>query len=153
MATFQMSRTLLVVPDKRLRQKSEPVKEIDKYVLGLAEEMLSQLEPLKAVGFSAPEFGEMIRLFVVRIAGLEVVMINPEIVKQVGTHVLIEGCKSIPGKWFYVERPKIVKVRGMGLDGKIKVVKGHDLLAQCFCHEMNHLDGVLIDDIGRLVHF
>ena len=144
-------RKLLVVPDLRLRQKSEPVKSIDAYVKELAQEMLMRLSPMKAVGFSAVQFGELIRLIVVRVRGLEVVLVNPEIVKQVGEHVVREGCKSVPGKLFAVKRPKIVKVRGLNLDGQVKAVKGRDFLAQALAHEVDHCDGVMIDKIGRFI--
>ena len=143
-------RELLVVPDPRLRQKSQPVAEINGYVAELVSEMLGNLDSFKAIGFSAPQFGELLRVFVVRYQGIEIVMVNPEIVKEVGGHSLIEGCKSIPGKWYYVRRPKIVKVRGLGLDGKIKTVKAHDVLAACLRHEYDHLEGTLIDRIGVL---
>lgn len=140
-----MNRELLTIPDMRLRQKCKSIENIDSYVKELAQEMLSQLTPRKAVGFAAPQFGELVRLIVVRVRGLEVVLINPEVVKTRGEHVAVEGCRSIPGKLFAVPRPKLVKVRGLGLDGQVHSVKGHDLLAQVLLHEMNHLDGLLID--------
>jgi peptide deformylase len=146
----QPARRLLVVPDARLRQKSEPVKEINEYVCELAQELLRKVDFHKAIGFAAPQFGEMIRLFVIRYQGLEVVMANPEIVKEVGTHWMLEGCRSIPGREYSIKRPKVVKVRGLGLDGRIKTVKGHDTLAAALCHEIDHLNGILVDVKGVL---
>lgn len=146
-----MERKLLVLPDCWLRQKSEPVKIVDSHIRELAQFMLDQLEPLEAVGFAAPQFSEMVQLFVIRLHGLEIVMLNPEIIKQDRTCAMIEGCKSIPGKHYLVDRPKLVKVKGMTLDGKVKVIKGHDLLARALCHEIDHLHGILIDKIGRLI--
>jgi len=152
-----MNRVLLTVPNERLRAMSLPVADPrDVYVRELAEYMFSQLEPLRAVGLSAPQFGELDRLIVVRlqehgalIPQIELVLVNPEVVKKRGEHTVVEGCTSIPGKHFEVKRPKIVKVRGIGLDGKMHSVKGHDLLAQVLMHEIDHLDGVLIDKIGK----
>lgn len=152
---FSMKIELLVVPDKRLRQKSKPIEKIDGYVCELAQEMLAQLdipiEGLKTIGFSAPQFGEMVRLITVRFHGLEIVLANPTIVKSVGKHKVVERCRSIPGKLYRVERPKVVKVKGMVLDGSIKVVKGHDLLATCLHHETDHCDGIMIDRIGDML--
>lgn len=150
-----MSRELLIVPDKRLRQKSEPIEKIDSYVRELAQEMLAQLDVVtegrKAIGFAAPQFGEMVRLIVIRLQGLEIVLANPVVVKSTRTHKVTERCKSIPGKLYWVERPKIVKVKGLALDGSTRTVKGHDLLASCLAHETDHCDGIMIDRIGDML--
>jgi peptide deformylase len=150
-----MERILLTVPDTRLRQKSESVKEVDAYVKELAQFLLGQLDlretaDLVPVGFAAAQYGELIRLIVIRFRGIEKVFVNPEIVKRSEkTYRATESCMSIPGRYFYVERPKIVKVKGLNLDGKWHSLKGHDVLAQILCHEIDHCDGVLIDRIGQ----
>lgn len=72
-------------------------------------------------------------------------------VKENGEQTSVEGCRSIPGRLYLVRRPKIVKVKGMNLDGEGVAIKGHDLLATVLKHEVDHLDGVLIDSIGRLI--
>lgn len=150
-----MSRELLVVPDKRLRQKSKPIEEIDSYVRELAQDMLAYLDVViegrKATGFAAPQFGEMVRLIVIRLQGLEVVLANPVVAKSIGTHRVTEMCRSIPSKLYWVERPKIVKVKGLALDGLTKTVKGRDLLASCLAHETDHCDGIMIDRIGDML--
>lgn len=146
-----MDRKLLILPDCWLRQKSEPVKVVDSHIRELAQFMLDQLEPLEVVGLAAPQFSEMVQLFVIRLHGQEIVMLNPEIVKQARTCAMVEECKSLPGKHYLVNRPKLVKVKGMTLDGEVKVIKGHDLLARALCHEIDHLQGVMIDKIGRLI--
>jgi len=150
-----MKTELLVIPDKRLRQKSKPIEKIDGYVRELAQEMLAQLdvpiEGRKTIGFSAPQLGEMVRLIVIRLHGLEIVLANPTIVKTVGKHKVTESCRSIPGRFYRVERPKVVKVRGMAMDGSIKAAKGHDPLAACLCHETDHCDGIMIDRIGEML--
>ena len=147
-----IGRKLLKVPDERLRQKSRPVEKIDDYVTEVAQFLLDQLAPTESIGLAACQYGEMIRLIVVRIQGIERVFVNPALVKKSDkTHLLSEACRSIPGKKFAIERPKIVKIRGLGLDGEMHSLKGHDLVAQCLCHELDHLDGVLIDTIGRYI--
>lgn len=143
-------RELLTVPDPRLREKSAPVKAIDSLVREVAEYLLSQLEPLKAIGFAAPQFGELIRVIVIKRDELTTVtIVNPEIVKEKYEQISTEGCRSIPGKFYLVRRPKIVKVKGISLDGEEITIKGHDLLATVLRHEVDHLDGVLIDSIGK----
>ncbi len=147
-----MTKRLLTVQDERLREMSRSIVDpSDIYVRELAEYMLSQLEPPRTVGLSAPQFGELSRLIVIRLQGIELVLVNPEITKKKGECTVMEGCTSIPGRFFLVKRPKIVKVRGYDLDGIMHSVKGHDLLAQVLCHEIDHLDGVLIDKIGKEV--
>lgn len=143
-----MNRELVVVPDSRLRRECKPIENIDESIQELAKDMLAYLTPTKSLGFAAPQFGELVRLIVLRVRGLEVALVNPEIVKTRGEQRVIEGCRSIPRKLFGLKRPKLVKVRGLGLDGKVRSVKGHDLLAQVLMHEVNHLDGILIDKIG-----
>ncbi len=143
-------RKLLVVPDERLRQKSKPVEKIDDYVKELAQFLLDQLAQTKSWGMAACQYGEMVRLIVVSVRGLDRVFVNPEFVsKSAQTRIVSEACRSIPGKNFMVRRPKIVKIRGLGLDGKTHSLRGRDVLAQVLCHEMDHLDGVLLDETEK----
>lgn len=145
-------RELIKVPDPLLRQKSQPVKEIDSSIRELAEFMKSRLGPTDAAGLAAPQFGELLRLIVVRIDTMtDMVIVNPEVIRERGEHFVIEGCRSIPGKQYKLKRPKIVKVKGLDLNDKEVTVKGRDLLAQVLRHEVDHLDGVLIDSIGKLI--
>lgn len=144
-------RELLLIPDPRLRMRSKAIKTIDGSVKELAEEMLLRLKELRSIGLAAPQFGEMVRLIVLNVRGFEVVLVNPEIVKMRDMRRVVEQCRSIPGKKYGLQRPKIVKVRGLDLAEKWRGVKGHDVLAQCLCHEIDHLNGVLIDSIGHLV--
>lgn len=140
---------LLLIPDKRLRQESKLVSDPScSYTKELAKYMLDRINP-PAVAFSAPQFGELVRLFVVKVQGIEAVFINPEITKKVGEHTVIEGCMSVPNRLFWVRRPKITKVKGFNLDGRPISMKGRDLLAQIFCHEIDYLDGLLIDKTGE----
>lgn len=142
---------LVTVPDPLLRQVSEPIDSIDGLVKEIAEYMLAQLGPLEAAGFAAPQFGELKRVIVVKVdkdTGLTIV--NPEVVKERGFHIVVEGCRSIPGKWYQLRRPKIVKVKGLSLEGEPIIIKGRGFLAQVLMHEVDHLDGVLIDSIGEL---
>jgi len=131
--------------DSTLRHPSREIKKIDAEIRELASELLARLTPLGAIGLSAPQFGENVQLFVIEMQGLKIVMLNPKLVKSKGIYRVHEGCTSIPGKMFMVQRPKLVKFKGIDLDGREFVAKGHDRLAQVLCHEVDHLKGVLID--------
>ena len=148
-----MKLKLLTVPDCWLRQKSAPVTVVDKHIRELAQFMLDQLDVLEAVGMAAPQYGEMVRLIVVKLDDYQsFVMINPEIVRKSDqTCLMEEGCKSIPGKFYLVKRPKRVKVRGLDMIGRIRTIKAQEFLARVLCHEIDHLDGVMIDQIGTLI--
>lgn len=143
-------RVLIMVPDERLRQKSLAVGEIDNWVKELGEFLQAECIRIGAFGLAAIQYGEPVRMFALKVHGIQRVFVNPEIVKRSPKeHLLWEGCCSIPGNRYSVKRPKVVKVRGLGLNGYVQTLKGHDVLAQALCHEMDHLDGVLIDKIGR----
>lgn len=143
---------LLAVPDPQLRKKSKPVKEIDDSIKKLAERMRSLLAPIGAAGLAAPQLGELVRVIVVKVDQMTTLtIVNPAVVKERGEHFVVEGCKSIPGKQYKLKRPQIVKVTGLDLDGKPITVKGRDSLAQVLKHEVDHLDGILIDSIGKEV--
>lgn len=153
-------REILTIPNAILRQECQPVKEIDSEALALAKE-LGELMGVKhggfvAVGITAPQIGVSLRMFVYRqnpytTALSTVTVINPEIVYVKGDVTLREACFSIPGKLFLVKRHKLVKIKGLGLDGKYHSYKGNGLIAQTLLHEINHLDGILIDEIGKPV--
>ena len=131
-----------------LRKKCLEIIDINDDIKQLAEDMLNQLTPLKAIGLAAPQFGVSVQLFVLRLRGIELAMVNPVIDKEKGSHVVAESCLSIPGKFYKVKRPKKVKVSGLGLNYVPITFTGHNLLAQAICHEVDHLKGILICDIA-----
>jgi peptide deformylase len=156
-------RKLITVPNDKnchlLRKKCEPVKEIDSKVKSLAREMgqfmiASRAKKLRPAGLAAPQLGELVRVFafyknpLTEDEDIEYI-INPELAYEKGSRIIYESCLSIPGRTFLVKRAKLVKIRGWTLDGAIRSFRGHDLLAQVFQHELNHLDGILIDTIGE----
>lgn len=153
-------RELVKLPNKLLRQKSMPVKEIDAEIKALVKDMVEYIQmhradEVKPLSVSAPQMGEMVRVIAFRRNPLSMeeddiqVLINPEIVYEKGMYMVNEGCLSMPGKSFTLKRAKLVKVRGLTLDGTERSFRGRDLLAEVFQHEINHLDGILIDRIGR----
>jgi peptide deformylase len=150
-------RDIIILPDKRLRQESEPVKAVDAEVRALVDDMFETMYKAPGVGLAAIQVGVPCRIVTVDTAKKDEpknpqVFINPEIVwtsEQKNTYE--EGCLSIPEYYEEVERPSEVKVRFMDLDGKIQEVAANGLLATVLQHEIDHTNGVLfIDHISKL---
>jgi len=142
------------VADRLLRQPSQPVKTIDGVVREVAEFLEHQMTlehyGRTASGFAAVQFGELIRVIIFKRDTLtNLVLVNPEIIWEKDSVTKIEECFSIPGHVFIVTRPKIVKCRGLNLNGESMTIKGHDSLARLLKHEVDHLDGILIDEIAE----
>lgn len=155
-------RQLVKVPNPVLRQKSKPVETITLEVKELAQEMVDymyayHLDELAPVGFSAPQLGELIRVVTFypdvefrEKEGIEV-LINPELTKLGDFVYAYETCLSVPGKRYLLRRAKTAKMRGLTLGGELRTFEGRGVLAQIFQHEIDHLNGVLIDKTGKLV--
>jgi len=141
--------------EKILHTKCRQIKEITPAVRTLAQTLESYLKEHqddhpRPIGLAASQVGKSIRIFsfVVGTDSNVLTVINPELIYEKKQHFVIETCLSIPGKSFMIKRGKIVKIRGMLVDGSIHTFKGHGLLAQLFLHELNHLDGITIDSVG-----
>ena len=150
-------RDIIILPDKRLRVKSEPVKAVDAEVRALVEDMFETMYKAPGVGLAAIQVGEPRRIVTVDTAKKDEpknpqVFINPEIVwSSEEKNTYEEGCLSIPEYYEEVERPSEVKVRFMDLDGKTQEVAANGLLATVLQHEIDHTNGVLfIDHISKL---
>ena len=157
----EVNRQLLAIPNEILRQKCKPIKEITPSIRRLAEDMLEFLSvehnDLIAVGVSAPQLGESVRMFAFRLNPYSSVpstqvLINPELVYGKKLRSMFEMCFSIPSKEFTLQRYEVVKVCGTTLEGVEVRVKVHGVVAQSIQHELNHLDGVLIDELGERVN-
>lgn len=141
-------RNIRTDEDPVLRKKSRPVTKFDEKLKLLVEDMIETMYEADGVGLAAPQVGILKRVAVVDIydeTGVKV-LVNPEIVYTEGEQVEIEGCLSLPGKQEEVMRPMIVKVKAQDLDGNEVEYEGDDLLARAFCHEIDHLDGILFTD-------
>jgi len=150
---------LVEAPSELLRQRSKEVKKIDS-IRKLSQEMVEFLhshrtDELAPIALSAPQLGKLVRVIAFRYNaapdGDIQVLINPTLVYAKGFHVVPESCLSLPGKSFTVRRHKIVKIRGLTLDGVDRSFRGRNVLAQVFEHEIDHLNGVLIDQVGEKV--
>ncbi|MGE7370730.1 peptide deformylase [Neorhizobium sp. NPDC001467] len=150
-------KPLIILPDPVLRTVSAPIERVDDEVLKLADDMLETMYDAPGIGLAAIQIGVPRRLLVIDIAkegdpAQPMVFINPEIVKSSDDRsVYEEGCLSIPEYYAEVERPATVTVKHIGRDGKEHMLEADGLLATCFQHELDHLNGVLfIDHISRL---
>lgn len=133
--------------DPILRKKSRPITVIDDRIKQLAADMLETMRAANGCGLAAVQVGKLRRLVIVEVEqNKPFILINPEIIKREGKQQEAEGCLSIPGKWGITDRPMTVTVRATNLDGKEFTVTGTDLAARAFCHEIDHLDGILFTD-------
>ncbi len=150
-------RDILIIPDKRLRAKSEPVKTVDKSLRALIDDMFETMYAAPGIGLAAIQIGVSKRVVTMDLAKKDEpkqpqVFINPEVVwKSEEKATYEEGCLSIPEYYEEVERPKSVKVRFLDLDLKPQEIEADGLLATCLQHEIDHINGVLfIDHISKL---
>ncbi len=150
-------REILILPDKRLRLVSEPVKKIGAETRGLVEDMFETMYDAPGVGLAAIQVGVPQRVIVLDLAKKDEpkqpqVIINPELVwRSDAQSTYEEGCLSIPEFYEEVERPAQVRVKFLDLEGKEREVEANGLLATCLQHEIDHLNGVLfIDRISKL---
>ena len=140
-------RKILTTKDPALHKVCKPVEKFDKKLHKLLDDMRQTLEEANGVGLAAPQVGILRRIVVVEVEPGEVYeMINPKIIARAGTQEETEGCLSLPGKWGTTRRPMHVTVRYTNRDGEVVEASGSGLLARAFCHEIDHLDGVLFID-------
>jgi peptide deformylase len=150
-------REIIKLPDKRLRLVSEPVKRIDASLRKLVEDMFETLYAAPGIGLAGIQVGVAKRVIIMDLSKKDdtrkpEVFINPEITwasEEKSSYE--EGCLSIPEYYEEVERPAVVKVKYLDLDGKAREVEANGLLATCLQHEIDHLNGILfIDHISKL---
>ena len=133
------------VPDPILRQKAKRVKTIDKSVRKLINDMQETLLTASGVGLAANQVGQTLRLIVLNVPGNECkVVINPEVIRRIGSRIVNEGCLSIPGYIGEIKRSELVRVKGQDARGKEIKLKADGLLAEVLEHEIDHLNGILL---------
>lgn len=139
-------RKIRTKEDEVLRKKSKVVSKIDDRTLTLIKDMFDTMYDANGVGLAAPQIGILKRIVVVDIGDGPIALINPEIVEKRGEAKDLEGCLSVPGEQGTVIRPKYVKVKALNEKGEEIQLEGEDFLARAFCHEIDHLDGILYTD-------
>ena len=129
-----------------LRKISKPVAAVDDKIRTLIDDMSETMYAASGAGLAAPQVGVLKRVIIVDMGQGLIKLINPEIIKTEGTQQAVEGCLSIPGKWGKLPRPANVVVRGLDENGITREYTGDGDLAKAFCHEIDHLDGILFID-------
>ena len=140
---------ILEFPDHRLRNIAKPIKNVDGYIVELADQMLETMHDAPGIGLAASQVNVHKRLLVVDISEKRdepLVLINPEIKESEGSIETSEGCLSIPGFYEPVNRFQAIQVHAIGRDGEPYSMEATNLLAVCIQHEMDHLEGKLFVD-------
>ena len=132
--------------DPCLRKKSTPVDEVGPSERMLIQSMIDTMHQAKGIGLAAPQIGINQRFFVCDVGNGPMAIINPRIIKKVGSYDLEEGCLSIPEVTVMISRPQEITVRYMDENNQIKEITCEDLLARVIQHETDHLNGKLIVD-------
>ena len=134
--------------DPVLEKPTKAITKFDAELEELAEDMFATMYAAQGVGLAAPQVGKSLRIAVVDVTGgknseAKIVLVNPEIIHAEGEKREEEGCLSIPGFRGYVVRPQFVTVKAQNTKGEWFEIRGEDLLARAFCHEIDHLNGIL----------
>ena len=130
--------------DPGLRARAEPVVEIDDAVRRLVDDMLETMYDAPGVGLAAPQIGISRRVVVFDAGDGPHVLINPELLETEGSWTFDEGCLSVPGRFWEIERPAFARVRGLDVQGRDVEYAGDELLGRVLQHECDHLRGTLL---------
>jgi peptide deformylase len=139
-------RNVVQIGDEILRKKSKPVKEFDEKLWELLDDMRETMTKNDGVGLAAVQVGVLRRVIVLDVNNLKLELVNPVIIDSYGEQIEKEGCLSCKGEWGYVKRPREVTVKAQDRYGNEYIMTGVDLLAKAFCHEIDHLEGILFVD-------
>lgn len=141
-------RNIVKKGDECLNKKCREVTEFNGRLHKLLDDMRDTLIESNGVGLAAPQVGILRRVVLVMDTNNDdeiIELINPEIIETEGEQEGPEGCLSVPGVWGIVKRPYWVKVKAQDRNGEWFEVEGEGLTGRCFCHEIDHLSGVLFD--------
>ena len=140
-------RKILTDKDPALHKVCRPVEKFDGRLHKLLDDMAETLEQANGVGLAAPQIGILRRVVLVDTGEEVLELINPTLLETSGEQVGAEGCLSVPGKYGLVKRPNYAKVRAQDRYGNWYEAEGEELIARCFCHELDHLDGTVYTEV------
>ena len=140
-------RKIMTVKEPCLHKVCRPVEKFDGKLHKLLDDMKETLVDANGVGLAAPQVGILRRVVIVDTGEEMLELVNPELVETSGEQEGAEGCLSVPGKYGLVKRPNYAKVRAQDRDGNWFEAEGEELIARCFCHELDHLDGIVYTEI------
>lgn len=136
-------RQIVKEGDDVLTKKCRTVEKFDGRLSQLIDDMTETLHLAKGAGLAAPQVGILRRVVVIDIGEGVIELVNPKIIAYSGEQETLEGCLSCPGEWGYTRRPDYVKVKAQDRNGKEFTIEGRELLAKAFCHELDHLEGII----------
>ncbi len=139
-------RRVVTSEDPILRKHSRKVEKFDERLWILLDDMKETMYKQEGVGLAAVQVGILKRVVVVDVGDGLLELINPEIIETSGEICDVEGCLSVPGESGKVNRPEYVKIKAQNRNGVWRRYEGTGLKARCFCHEIDHLDGILYID-------
>ena len=145
-------RQILTDPDPVLYKKCHPVTKFDKRLASLLEDMAQTMLAANGVGLAGPQIGMVRRVCVVLDTNNNdriIELVNPEVIATEGSQTGSEGCLSFPDKFGIVTRPNVVTVRAQDRNGDWYEYEGDDIVARCFLHEIDHLDGHMYTEIAE----
>ena len=140
-------RKILTVKEASLHKMCRPVEQFDGKLHKLLDDMKETLLDAGGVGLAAPQVGILRRVVVVDTGEEILELVNPELLETSGEQVGAEGCLSVPGKYGLVKRPMVARVRAQDRNGDFFEAEGEELIARCFCHEIDHLDGIVYTEV------
>jgi peptide deformylase len=140
-------RKILTDKEPALHKTCKPVVSFDTRLHKLLDDMRETLIDSNGVGLAAPQVGILRRVVLVDTGDEILELINPTMVETDGEQVGPEGCLSVPGRYGLVKRPYYAKVRAQDRDGNWYEAEGEELIARCFCHELDHLDGIIYTEV------
>ena len=140
-------RKILTDKDPALHKVCRPVEKFDWRLHRLLDDMRDTLDEANGVGLAAPQVGILRRVVIVDTGEEILELVNPEMLETSGEQEGPEGCLSVPGKYGIVKRPYIAKVRAQDRNGEWYEAEGEELIARCFCHELDHLDGIVYTEV------
>ena len=140
-------RKILTDKEPALHKVCKPVEKFDQKLHKLLDDMQETLLDANGVGLAAPQVGILRRAVIVDTGEEILELVNPTLLETDGEQEGPEGCLSVPGRYGLVKRPYWAKVRAQDRDGNWFEAEGEELIARCFCHELDHLDGIVYTEV------
>ena len=141
-------RKIVLFGEPILREKAKRVRNFDKELKILVQDMLETMRQADGIGLAAPQLGIPLRVTVIEVPEEDpIVLVNPEVVEQQGQRQCSEGCLSYPGYRGVTNRSELVRVKALDVNGEKLRIKADGLLAQALEHEIDHLNGILYTDV------
>ena len=140
-------RKILTDKEPALHKVCKPVTSFDRKLHKLLDDMRETLIESNGVGLAAPQVGILRRVVLVDVGDEIIELVNPTLIETAGKQEGPEGCLSVPGRYGLVKRPYYAKVRAQDRYGDWYEAEGEELIGRCFCHELDHLDGIIYTEV------